>query len=77
MQLLVLIHSSLGPLNYMRVWHDNSGKGKYGSWYLKHVMITDLQTKQRYYFLCNRWLAAEEDDGSVSPDTFVGVVIKY
>ena len=28
-------------------------------------MVTDLQKDQRYYFICDRWLAVDEDDGQV------------
>ena len=38
---------SLGDLSFMKIWHDNSGKGSLASWYLDHIIITDLQTKQR------------------------------
>ncbi|RNA43377.1 polycystic kidney disease 1-like 2-like, partial [Brachionus plicatilis] len=31
-------------LNYVRVWHDNSGEGNKASWYLKYILIRDLQT---------------------------------
>jgi len=50
----------------MRVWHDNSGRGKFGSWYLNYVVVRDVQTKQSYHFIVNQWLAVEEDDGQVS-----------
>ncbi len=55
----------LGNLTYLRVWHDNSGKGHGASWYLKYIVVHDVLTKQKYYFLCNRWLAVEHDDGMV------------
>ena len=51
----------LGPLIYTRMWHDNSG----GSWKLSRIMVIDLQTDERYYFICDRWLAVDEDDGQV------------
>ena len=51
----------LGPISYIRIWHDNSG----GSWFLSRIMIIDLQTEERYYFICDRWLAVDEDDGQV------------
>ena len=57
--------SPLGALNYMRVWHDMSGKGKYQGWYPKYVLVNDLQTRQKYYFIVDQWLAAEEGDGQV------------
>jgi len=47
------------------VWHDNSGKGKHGGWYLKQIVAHDLQTGDRFYFIANRWFAVEEDDGQV------------
>jgi polycystin 1L2 len=49
----------------MRIWHDNSGNGKWGSWYLKNIIINDLQSKQQYHFICKRWLAVEKDDGLI------------
>ena len=55
----------LGILNYLRIWHDNSGEDDYASWYLKFVIIRDLQTKERFYFLCEKWLAVEKDDGLI------------
>ncbi|XP_071105701.1 polycystin-1-like [Haliotis cracherodii] len=62
---LMTVPEPLGPLNYARVWHDNSGKGKFGSWYLKYLIVRDVQTEQKFVFICNRWFAVEEDDGQV------------
>ena len=56
---------SLGNLNYIRIWHDNSGRDKYASWYLSAMIIIDLQTGERTEFSCNRWLAAEKEDGAI------------
>jgi len=56
----------LGALNYLRIWHDNSGKGKFGGWHLNFVVVRDVQTKHRYHFVVNQWLAVEEDDGQVA-----------
>jgi len=50
----------------MRIWHDNCGKGKFGGWYLNFVVVRDVQTKERYHFVVNQWLAVEEDDGQVT-----------
>lgn len=55
----------LGDLTYLRIWHDNSGKGQFGSWFLKFVIVHDLQTRQKYYFICDQWLALERDDGKI------------
>ncbi|ELU06540.1 hypothetical protein CAPTEDRAFT_185815 [Capitella teleta] len=62
---LMSVPHSLGPLNYARIWHDNSGKGKFSGWYLNYFIVNDLQTRQKHIFICNRWLAVEEDDGQV------------
>ncbi|XP_060073664.1 uncharacterized protein LOC132553437 [Ylistrum balloti] len=55
----------LGDLTYLRIWHDSSGRGDNKSWYLHKVTVDDPQIGQRYVFLCDKWLAAEQDDGMV------------
>ena len=55
----------LGNLAYLRVWHDNSGKGGMASWYLKFILVHDLQTREKHYFLCEKWLAVEKEDGLI------------
>ncbi|XP_061175461.1 uncharacterized protein LOC133184410 [Saccostrea echinata] len=62
---LMSVPRPLGALNYLHIWHDNSGKGKFASWYLRNVVLRDVQTDQKYIFICNRWLAVEEDDGMI------------
>ena len=57
---------SLGLLNYLRIWHDNTGQGSSASWFLKYIIIRDLQTMEKFHFICQRWLAVEKDDGKVS-----------
>ena len=54
---------SLGNLQHVRIWHNN--KGKHASWYLNRLSVKDLQTDRMYYFMLDRWLAVEEDDGQV------------
>ena len=56
----------LGQIQYIRVWHDNSGKGENSSWFINYIVVRDIQNGERFYFLVNRWLAVEEDDGEVS-----------
>ncbi|XP_013386005.1 uncharacterized protein LOC106155635 isoform X1 [Lingula anatina] len=53
----------LGQLAHIRVWHDNSGKSP--SWFFSRLQVTDLQTKQKFFFICDRWFAVEEDDGLI------------
>lgn len=57
---------SLGPLNYLHIWHDNSGPDANASWFLKYIIVRDLQTMNKSHFICQQWLAVEKDDGAVS-----------
>ena len=55
----------LGDLKYLRIWHDNSGKGRFASWYLQYVLVRNVQTGEMTTFVCNEWLAVEYDDGLI------------
>ncbi|CAF1143554.1 unnamed protein product [Rotaria sordida] len=59
------VESQLGPLLYIRVWHDNSGIKDKASWYLNMINVMDLQTGEKSYFLCDNWFAVEKGDGLV------------
>ncbi|XP_067257323.1 polycystin-1-like protein 2 [Chanodichthys erythropterus] len=48
---------SLGELQSIRLWHDNSGQ--HPSWYINKVMVQDLETGQKWHFLCSSWLAID------------------
>ncbi|NXN15255.1 PK1L2 protein, partial [Indicator maculatus] len=47
----------LGELKSIRLWHDNSGDSP--SWYVNRVLVHDLAWDQKWYFLCNSWLAID------------------
>ncbi|NXO69413.1 PK1L2 protein, partial [Phainopepla nitens] len=47
----------LGELQSIRLWHDNSGDSP--SWYVNRVLVHDLTWDQKWYFLCNSWLAID------------------
>nr|XP_009943686.1 PREDICTED: polycystic kidney disease protein 1-like 2 [Opisthocomus hoazin] len=47
----------LGELQSIRLWHDNSGDRP--SWYVNRVLVHDLAWDQKWYFLCNSWLAVD------------------
>ncbi|XP_071612747.1 polycystin-1-like protein 3 [Heliangelus exortis] len=47
----------LGDLQSIRLWHDNSGDSP--SWYVNRVLVHDLAWDQKWYFLCNSWLAVD------------------
>ncbi|CAG0904802.1 unnamed protein product, partial [Cyprideis torosa] len=55
----------LGPLSYLRMWHDNSGKGNRGSWFCRSVIVRDIITGSVYYFVVNNWFAVEHGDGMI------------
>jgi hypothetical protein len=50
------VESPLGPLLYLRVWHDNSGVKDKASWYLNMINVMDLQTGEKFvenlFFVC-------------------------
>jgi polycystin 1L2 len=55
----------------VKIWHDNSGQGDNASWYLKHIIVNDLQTNEKFYFICEKWMAVEKEDGKLGRDLFV------
>lgn len=68
---LMAVPRPLGQLQYLRVWHDNSGRGDESSWFLNYITLKDLQTGSKFHFVANRWLAIDEDDGEVSILTLI------
>ncbi|RNA19749.1 polycystic kidney disease 1-like 2 [Brachionus plicatilis] len=60
------VERPLGSLFYCRVFHDNSAKNRHdSSWYLKHLIVTDLQTNEKYVFICEKWFSLDSDDGKI------------
>ncbi|CAF1191151.1 unnamed protein product [Adineta steineri] len=62
---IMAVPKSLGLLNYIHIWHDNTGGGSSSSWFFKYLIVRDLQTMEKYHFICQRWLAVEKDDGKI------------
>ena len=60
---LVSCFIGVGDLNYVQIWHDNSGSSP--SWYLSRIIVKDLQTGQTWPLFCDNWLAVESEDGKV------------
>ena len=52
----------LGDIQRIRIGHD--GKGWGAGWFLDKVIIETGEGVTKY-FLCGRWLAADEDDGQI------------
>ncbi|KAI8796885.1 polycystic kidney disease protein 1 2, partial [Biomphalaria glabrata] len=50
---------SLGELQFLKIWHDSTGKGSNSTWYLNRIDVLDLHTGKIFYFICDEWLAAE------------------
>ncbi|KAK3865158.1 hypothetical protein Pcinc_029214 [Petrolisthes cinctipes] len=55
----------LGLINYLRIWHDNSGKTPFDGWQLEKVVIRDLQTRDKFVFHANCWLALDRGEYKV------------
>jgi hypothetical protein len=62
---IMAVNRPLGNLNFIKIWHDNSGQSDLASWFLKYVIVHDLQTREQFYFLCDNWLAVERGDGKI------------
>ena len=54
---------SLGTVQYIHVWHDNSGSNP--SWFLSHITLKDRLTGKKWMFLSNSWFALEKGDGKI------------
>lgn len=48
-------------MQYIRLFHDNSGT--HASWFVSHVTVRDLQTREEYVFLLEDWLMATAEGG--------------
>ncbi|CAF3980133.1 unnamed protein product [Rotaria sp. Silwood2] len=62
---IMAVPKSLGLLNYIRIWHDNTGQGSLASWFLKYIIVRDLQTMENFHFISQQWFAVEKDDGLI------------
>ena len=54
---------SLGVVQYIHIWHDNSGKSP--SWFLDRVILQDRQLGIKWTFVSNSWFAVEKGDGKI------------
>jgi hypothetical protein len=45
---------SLGEIEKIRIWHDNSGRSP--MWFCRRVVITDVKADREWYFYVYRWL---------------------
>ncbi|XP_052802584.1 uncharacterized protein LOC128232845 isoform X2 [Mya arenaria] len=66
---ILTLPDSIGRIWKVQVWHNNFGPSP--SWYLSRVIVRDLITGVQYMFLCEKWLAVEEQDGKVEREFMV------
>ncbi|EDO46983.1 predicted protein, partial [Nematostella vectensis] len=62
-QFIVNTPVCLGPINYIHIWHNNAGDDP--SWFLRQVVIEDVQTMKKMFFLLSDWLALDKGEGIV------------
>jgi competence transcription factor ComK len=41
--------------------------------FLKYIIIRDLQTMDKYHFIAQRWFAVEKDDGKVEFSNLISI----
>ncbi|XP_074631330.1 polycystin-1-like protein 2 isoform X3 [Acropora palmata] len=63
------VKESLGDISHIKLWHDNSGDNP--QWFLNKVVIREHNTNTTWFFVCNRWFAAERDDGQIERVLYV------
>ena len=66
---MLSLKESLGDLSHIKVWHDNSGDNP--QWFINKIVIRDPKTDTTWFFVCNRWLAAEREDGKIERVLYV------
>ena len=49
----IATNDSLGETR-IKIWHDNTGLDP--AWFVSRIIVRDLQSKKRYYFLVDDWL---------------------
>lgn len=66
---MLCLKESLGDISHIKLWHDNTGDNP--QWYVNKVVIRDPKTDTKWFFVCNRWLAAEREDGNIERVLYV------
>lgn len=60
---ILSLKESLGDISHIKIWHDNSGENP--QWFVNKIVIRDATSDTTWHFLCNRWIAAEREDGKI------------
>ncbi|XP_068085200.1 polycystin-1-like protein 2 [Anabrus simplex] len=61
---VIFTDSRLGDLVAIKLWHNSSGHRQ--SWYCRDIVIRDVQTKEKWTFLLNRWISLLHGNGTAS-----------
>ena len=62
-KIIIATNNNLGPINKIRLWHDNSGPSP--DWYVNRIIIRDLQNNMQFFFIIRSWLSLENGDGDI------------
>ncbi|XP_041369726.1 polycystic kidney disease protein 1-like 2 [Gigantopelta aegis] len=63
---LLKTSGSLGHIKSVVIWHDNSGQQP--SWYLKEIVVKDVQTEEVWHCVYDEWLSIDKGLGTLQAD---------
>ncbi|XP_041369324.1 polycystic kidney disease protein 1-like 2 [Gigantopelta aegis] len=63
---LLKTRQCLGKIKSVVIWHDNSGNNP--SWYLKEVVVTDIQTDETWHCVYDNWISVDKGPRAVYAD---------
>ena len=63
---IVSLSQDLGEITKIKIWHDNSGSNP--SWFVRQIVVKHADSNQKWYFICDRWLAVDKQDGEVQAE---------
>uniref|UniRef100_A0A8C1CFM6 Lipoxygenase homology domains 1a n=1 Tax=Cyprinus carpio carpio TaxID=630221 RepID=A0A8C1CFM6_CYPCA len=52
-----------GKIRKLRIWHEK--RNPFSGWHLGRVTLMKTLTREKYSFVCNRWLDINEDDNEI------------
>jgi hypothetical protein len=55
---LLATNEDLDEIDVLKVWHDNSGMSP--SWYLSYIIVRNMQSGQKMFFVANCWLSLSD-----------------
>ncbi|XP_056301849.1 lipoxygenase homology domain-containing protein 1-like [Danio aesculapii] len=53
----------IGKIRKLRIWHEK--RNPFSGWHLGRVTLMKTLTREKYSFVCNRWLDINEDDQEI------------